>query len=472
MLRNKKIDRICIIAIIAAAVIAAVFLHGESLGISKATDHPEYEKRLFDGSYVHQIDIHVEDWEGFLENALDEEYAAADINIDGEKMSNVALRVKGNNSKNLIARYGCERYSLKIEFDHYEKGATYHGLDKMSLDCSFQDNAYMKNYLAYDAMRFMGVPTPLTSYAWVRVNGEDYGLFLAVEEPEEAFVRRCFGNDAGRLYKPDYKSLDDENKDVALIYDGEDPASYDNIFRTARFDVSEEDAQRLISALRILDEGEDLEKAVDVDEVIRYFVVQTFVVNLDSYLGPTGHNYFLYEKDGRLAMIPWDYNLAFATYSLGMPEPVNDARLYVNYPIDTPASGEIMLNRPLYHKLMLNDEYFALYHQYYDEFIEEYFESGYFETKAAKTLRMIAPYVEKDPTAFCSYEDFLLGAETLREFCLLRARSVRGQLDGRIPSTIAGQAELAAAGADSSSVLIDASSIWLPDMGELADLRD
>ena len=110
-----------------------------------------------------------------------------------------------------------------------------------------------------------------------------------------------------------------------------------------------------------------------MDQVLRYFTVQVFVVNLDSYLGRTGHNYFLYEEDGILSILPWDYNLAYVTYSLGMPDPVNDSLLYVNYPIDTPESGEIMLNRPLYHNVMIKDEYFARYHEYFDRFIREYF---------------------------------------------------------------------------------------------------
>ena len=68
------------------------------------------------------------------------------------------------------------RYSLKVEFDHYLPQGNYHGLDKLSLDASFQDNSYLKTVLAFDMMRFMGVPTPLCSYAWVRVNGEDLSL--------------------------------------------------------------------------------------------------------------------------------------------------------------------------------------------------------------------------------------------------------------------------------------------------------
>lgn len=148
-----------------------------------------------------------------------------------------------------------------------------------------------------------------------------------------------------------------------------------------------------------------------------------------------------------------------------MPNPINDATLYVNYPINTPASGEIMLNRPLYHNLMKNNAYYAQYHAYFDYLVESYFESGYFETFVNETLALIDPYVAKDPTAFCSYEDFLLGAKTITNFCLLRAQSVRGQLNGTIPSTIAAQAE-------HSASFVDASSIWLPDMGEIADLAD
>ena len=464
MLKHKYIDKICIVVIAAALLITCIFINGESLGITFMSSQMGYETRLFERSRVHEIDIIIDDWQGFLETADEEEYQSCTIVIDGEAFSNVGLRVKGNNSRRLVHEYGLERYSLKVEFDHYEYNS-YYGLDKFSLDASFQDNSYMKNWITYDMMDHMGVPTPLRSYANVRVNGEDWGLFLAIEEPEEAFARRVYGKNHGQIYKPDYKSLNDENADVALRYTDDAFESYDNIFRNAKFDITDRDKERLIEALKILSTGENLESAVDVDEVLRYFTVQVFVVNLDSYLGRTGHNYFLYEEEGIISILPWDYNLAFATYSLGMPDPINDATLYVNYPINTPASGEIMLNRPLYHNLMKNDEYFKQYHRYFDQLIKEYFESGYFEKFVEETKAMISPYVEKDPTAFCSHEDFLLAVETIKEFCLLRAESIRRQLEGTIPATIRGQTE-------DKSNFVDASSIWLPDMGEIADLKD
>lgn len=114
---------------------------------------------------------------------------------------------------------------------------------------------------------------------------------------------------------------------------------------------------------------------------------------------------------------------------------------------------------------MKHSNYYAKYHEYFDYLVESYFESGCFKDFAADTTAMIAPFVEKDPTAFCSYEDWQLGVETIKTFCLLRAESVRGQLDGTIPSTIAAQAK-------DKSAFVDASELWLPDLGEIADLKD
>lgn len=464
MLKSKYIDRICILIMALTLLVTILFMNGEKLGLTPTSAAPGYETRLFDRTKVHTVDILMQDWDAFLESASEEEYSPCTLVIDGEQFANVGLRAKGNNSRRLTEEYGLDRYSLKVEFDHYVFGS-YYGLDKFSLDSAFQDNSYMKNWISYDMMAHMGVPAPLCSYAWVRVNGQDWGLFLAIEEPEEGFARRNFGADYGKLYKPDYRSLNAENADVHLRYSGEAFENYDNIFRHAKFPITDADKQRVINALQVLSTGENLPTAIDVDAVLRYFTVQVFVVNLDSYLGKTGHNYFLYEEDGILSILPWDYNLAFATYSLGMPDPINDATLYVNYPINTPASGEIMRKRPLYHNLMKNDSYYAQYHAYFDLLLASYFENGYFASFVEDTRAMIAPYIEKDPTAFCSYEDFHLGVNTLRDFCLLRAQSARGQLEGTIPSTIAAQAE------DQSS-FIDASGIWLPDMGEIADLQD
>ncbi len=463
MIGSRYIDRICIGAAVLAAVLTVFLTAAAGAGLLE-TDGADYEERLFEEGYVHRVDIRIEDWGGFLERAPEEAYTSCTAVIDGETFEQVGIRAKGNNSLRLTEEYGLCRYSLKLEFDHFLEGGNYHGLDKFSLDASFQDNRYMKTWMVYDMMRYMEVPAPLCSYVWVTVNGEDWGLFLAIEEPEEAFARRNFGTGHGQLYKPDYVSLQAENADVALKYIDEDPDSYPGIFENAKFKTTKADKERLLEALEILDSGEGLERAVDTDEVLRYFAVQVFVMNWDSYLGRTGHNYFLYEEDGILQILPWDYNLAFGTYALGMTDPIKDPDVLINHPVNTPAEWEVMQDRPLYHNLMEHDVYFRQYREYLDAFVSGYFEDGRFEARLRETERMLAPYVEKDPTAFCTYEDFRLAVDTLEQVCRLRARSVRGQMEGEIPATIRGQSE-------KPDAKVDASEVRLEDLGDFEDLE-
>lgn len=247
--------------------------------------------------------------------------------------------------------------------------------------------------------------------------------------------------------------------DQSLIYSDDEYSSYSNIFGNAKTDITDEDKDRLIASLKSLNENSDIEDVVNMDEVIRYFVVHNFVCNFDSYTGSMIHNYYLYEEDGQLSMIPWDYNLAFGGFSAGGGGS-DSATQMVNYPIDTPVSGGTIDSRPMLAWIFADESYTELYHTYFDTFISEYFESGYFENLITETENLIASYVEQDPTKFCTYEEFETGVDTLKSFCLLRAESIRGQLDGMIPSTSDGQQE-------DYSALVDASSISLTDMGSM-----
>ena len=533
MSTHKHIDKICYVAMAMVLVLSLLFMNGSSLGIQAVSTVMGYEDKLFDTSKVHRLDILMEDWEGFLDNCRSEEYYECNVIIDGESFKNVAIRGKGNTSLTQVESYGNNRYSYKIEFDHYDNSLTYHGLDKLCLNNIIQDNTYMKDYLTYQMMGDMGVAAPLCSYVYITVNGEDWGLYLAVEAVEESFSQRNYGKNYGELYKPDSmkmgggrgngkefdmdKFFDEEDKsfipgqeerpdmnnfggkgqrpgrgpsstednfpgkespdmgrfpegqkadmgnfpggmkgssqDVLLQYIDDEISSYQNIFDSAKTDVSTTDKERLIASLKSLSAGEDLDNTVDIETVIRYFVVHNFVLNFDSYTGSMIHNYYLYEEDGRMQMIPWDYNLAFGGF-----QSMSDATTYVNYPMDSPVSGGTMTDRPMIAWIFENEEYTKIYHQIFDKFITEYFESGYFADMMDEVSTMIAPYVEKDPTKFCTTEEFEIGVDTLKEFCLLRAASIRGQLNGSIGSTTESQ---------SSATFIQAEHLNISDMGNM-----
>lgn len=467
MSTSKRVDSVCLLGLLLTILLTGFFLNAEAFGIEINHAGMGYESRLFDTSTVHTIDIVMDGWEDFLETCENKEYASCAVVIDGEAYRNVGIRAKGNNSLSSVASYGNDRYSFKIEFDHYDDANNYFGLDKLSLTSLIQDNTMMKDYLVYQMMAGFGVDTPLCSYVYITVNGEDWGLYLAVEGVEESFLQRNYGGDYGELYKPDsMNQMGGEpgggqpggisSDDVKLQYLGDDPDSYSNIFDNAKTDISEADRQRLIASLRTLSEETDLESVLDMEKLLRYFVVHNFVCNFDSYTGQVVHNYYLYEKDGVLSMIPWDYNLAFGSFQSS-----SDSTEIVNFPIDTPVTGGDLDNRPMAAWIFHDASYTEQYHQYFAQFLAEYFEGGAFEKLMDETFALISPYVEKDPTKFCTYEEFEKGAAVLKEFCLLRAESVSGQLDGSIPSTSEGQKADGAA-------LLDASTVNMSDTGSMS----
>ena len=175
----------------------------------------------------------------------------------------------------------------------------------------------------------------------------------------------------------------------------------------------------------------DLENTLDIDEVLRYFVVHNFVVNGDSYTGNMIHNYYLHEKDGKLGMIPWDYNLAFGTFQGG------SAASSVNDSID-----EVLSDRPMQAWIFSDEAYTEQYHTLYAEFIEKWFGNGELERLIADTAEMLRPYVEKDPTKFCTAEEFDAGVQTMQQFVALRAEAVSRQLGGDDTAVEAGDINL------------------------------
>ena len=576
MSTHKHFDKICCVVLVLTLLLTVFFVNAESFGIKKASSTPGYENRLFNTSSVHTIDIVMDNWEEFLSDCKNEEYYSCSVIIDNEAYKNVAIRAKGNTSLTQVESYGNDRYSFKIEFDHYDSSKTYYGLDKLCLNNIIQDNTYMKDYLTYQMMAQVGVASPLCSYVNITVNGENWGLYLAVEGVEDAFLQRNYGKDYGELYKPDSSGMgggrgngekfdideflgDSESEntdnldtssetkqqtpsntpennsnstgqmpgnmtgnqkpdgmqsgtppelpngessfnpgsgeipdgmtpptdtdrtqnggnaiggnmpeggrqngmpgggmssdDVLLKYIDDEADSYSNIFDNAKTDINDSDKKRLIESLQKLSSGENLDATVDIEAVIRYFVVHNFVLNFDSYTGSMIHNYYLYEKDGQMQMIPWDYNLAFGGF-----QSMGGATSLVNFPIDSPVSGGNVEDRPMIAWIFASEGYTELYHRYFSEFILEWFDSGNFEDMIDSVSAMIAPYVEKDPTKFCTYEEFETGVSTLREFCLLRAESIEGQLNGTIGSTSETQR---------NETLVDAGDLLISDMGTM-----
>ena len=499
MVTNKYITKIASIIMAVAVLLcflASAFSENLQEVLGNNTVSMEYESKLFDTDQIMDIDILMDedDWNEMLKNAISEEYYSCDVVVNGKTFYSVGIRPKGNTSLSSIASDpDTDRYSFKLEFDHYIEGQTCYGLDKLILNNNYADATNMKEAIVYDMYQYLGVDASLYNYAKICVNGDYWGVYLALEAVEDSFMLRNYGTEDGKLYKPESMGVggagEDNDKEggpgylpdgmpdfddsqdgkmgamganggADLNYTDDDLDSYSTIWDGEVTKSGKKAHKRVVEALKNISEGTDLETYMDVDNILKYMAVHTFVVNDDSLSGTMAHNYYLYEYNGKLNILPWDYNLAFGGMSMGGGQAFGQASgqssgatSVINDAIDTPFS---ITN--FFDALLENEEYLARYHEYLNELVENYVNGGEFEKTYERIRSQIDSLVETDPTAFYTYEDYEKAAQMLCQVVQLRADSVQGQLDGTIPSTDDGQKE------DSSS-LIDGSDIDLSVMG-------
>ena len=448
MIAHKHITKI-IAAGMAAAVCLCLCTAAFSGPIAAAAGETgitmAYETALFDTSSVLEVNIRMDeaDWNDMLANATAEEYYQCDVEIGGTTFYRVAIRPKGNTSLTSIASDPTtDRYSFKLEFDHYVDGQTCFGLDKLILNNNYADATNMKEALIYDMYQYLGADASLYNYAKISVNGEYWGVYLALEAVEDSFLLRNYGVQDGELYKPDSmnigggKDFGDFNADDIDFGDldlgdmtppdrnaapaeqktaaaGERPAddfgfgggkggfsmsgggadlnytddeldSYETIWDGEITDTTKADHKRVVTALKNISEGNALEDYMDVDNLLRYMAVHVFSVNEDSLSGMMAHNYYLYEAGGKLNLIPWDYNLA-----LGGMGRSNDATSVVNDAIDNAFSGTSFFDT-----LMADEAYHSQYYAYLQQLVSEYIDGDGFDAFYTRVRSQIDALVD------------------------------------------------------------------------------
>lgn len=567
MISNKYFNIIvALFMVIALCFSSLIMLLPKSSTSSTSIEQPDYITTIFNDDSVIEINIEMDEdsWQEMLDNAASEEYTAANITVNGTTYNNVAIRPKGNSSlSQLVTDDSTERYSFKIKLDKYVDGQTLDVLSKLVLNNNMSDTTSMKEYLSYKLLDSLGIPTPSCSYAHITVNGEEWGLYLAVEPIEEEFIERNYGSIDGNLYKPESdnvamgdkdnnenkimdnnnfspsenttsennnkttidNSIDMQNQSnmnngdssgqmqmppdmntgnstgemqappdmnngnpsremqtppdmnngdstgeiqtppdmnkqstndstnqpqipngigggigrnsngANLVWNGDDISNYSAIFDNAIFKTTDsDDYTKILDMIEHLDSLDDIESYLDVDEVLKYFAANTFLVNLDSYVSNMNHNYYLYENDGIVSILPWDYNLSFAGFQAG------SASNAINFPIDSPVSDSLE-ESPLIGKLLEVDEYKDIYHHYLNEIVENFVNNGTLEALITKTDSLISSYIQNDATAFYTYDEYKASLSNLINFGYDRATSIAAQLDGSQPSTNTGTIE-------------------------------
>lgn len=302
-----------------------------------------------------------------------------------ETIEEVGFRLRGNTSRQ------SEKKSFKISFNTFESGRKFYGLEKLNLNGEHNDPSIIRSKICWDLYRNFGIPAARANHVEVYINGNYYGLYIQVEHIDEEYVESRFENKDGNLFKClwpsdlDYKGTHPNN----YKHMQGDRRVYDLKTNTLADDYS--DIAEFITQLNQLDNEDfacEIEQYYNVLDYLRVIALDVFTGNWD---GPiyNKNNFYLYHntKSDRMEYIPYDLDNTLGIDWIGRDWATRDIYDWSKY--SEP--------RPIYTKMMENDQLREIYTQYMAELLSEEFTGAEFNMEINRIKEMITPYVANDP---------------------------------------------------------------------------
>ncbi|MEZ7929106.1 MAG: lamin tail domain-containing protein, partial [Flavobacteriales bacterium] len=154
------------------------------------------------------------------------------------------------------------------------------------------------------------------------------------------------------------------------------------------------------------------------------------IVGLDGPINSIPHNFYLFkDNNGRFSPLLWDMNMAFGTFTNGLPNPVTNADLQE---LDIFHESTNSLNK-LTTQIFSSDRYKRMYVAHMRTILNEQFVNNSYSTRALALQQLIDTEVNTDPNTFYSYTDFTDNTSTsvaniigISELMIARASHLQG----------------------------------------------
>jgi hypothetical protein len=268
------------------------------------------EAEFFDDAFLHQIDLTLSD--DAVEAIKDDPYTYVDaaVTVDGAVFEHVGVRLRGKIGS---FRRLSGKPKFKLDFNRFVSDQRLGSYETLALNNEVVDCSYLREPTGYALFRQLGLPAPRTVFTAVTLNGEDYGLYVVVEFPDDTFLRMNYADGTGNLY--DGKYLWGGGWNYTMI---DFTASQVDGFQLEEgTDVERADVRAISDAL----EGdgtfdERVGALIDTQQFHRHLVGEQWIGHLDGYALNT-NNYRVYfdPGDGLADFLVYDLDYAFLTAS-------------------------------------------------------------------------------------------------------------------------------------------------------------
>ncbi|MFT6503005.1 MAG: spore coat protein CotH [Crocinitomicaceae bacterium] len=329
----------------------------------------------------------------------------ADCTIDGIAYDKVGVRYKGFSS------YSSSRNKnpLNIDLDYAFSEQAHQGFHKVKLSNVIQDPSFVREVLSYEVARKY-MPASKANYANVYINDTLIGLYTNVEAVNGKFLDEHFGASNTTFVKgnPETIDLNGENANLGNS-PGTETYNYHSLYNMKS--TGSKDWDNLYEFIDVLNtDPNNVGSLLNIDRTLWIHAFNYSVINFDSYVGYAQNYYLFQDVNGQFNPILWDLNMSFASYRLTDASDNWDgftiAEAKTIDPLQHLNSFSVQ-PRPLITNVIQNPIYERMYIAHLTTIIEENFDNGLFETRAAYFQSIIDPSVQADTNKFYTYADFI-----------------------------------------------------------------
>jgi len=317
-----------------------------------------------------EITFHQANWQSQLTfNRASKAYIKADLKVDGKVYKDVGVRYRGNSSYKAVTSI---KKPFKIKFNQFVAGQDLYGYSTLNLNNGFRDPTFVREVLSFWVLRKY-LPAPKANWVKLLINNQTYGVYINIQQINADLLEEWLRSSQGNRYRAE-RGVGGNAHSPALINLGTIASNYTKGYELKTENATNpwNDIMQLCTVLNTTSQAQlptALPKVLDVDESLRYLAGNNLLPAVDSYIGNTAHNYYIYfdTYHGRAVLLPWDLNASFggnAWLSVAQKQALNPFfsmninRPLLNNVVNTTVKGGEWRARYIAHlRTMLNQAY-------------------------------------------------------------------------------------------------------------------
>ncbi len=257
------------------------------------------------------IDFDESDWEKELSEFHGTDVdVPAKITVDGKTYRDAGVHFRGASSYGMVPEGSKRSFNLSIDYVHDKQNLL--GYRTLNLLNSHEDPSFLRSVLFYQVAREY-LPAPKANFVRVVINGENWGVYVNVEQFNKDFAKEWFGSSKGARWKVPGSP----NGRGSLAFLGDDAAAYKKIYEIKSKDDLKSWAA-LINLCKVLNQTptNQLEQALapllDIEGALKFLALDNALINNDGYWIRTSDYDIYLDGKGRFHILPQDANETFS----------------------------------------------------------------------------------------------------------------------------------------------------------------